>query len=274
MTLRDSTHLLRKLNPHCASALADAASLCNARLHGEITSEHWLLKLIESGDGDIPAILRHYEIDIDTVWDALLASLERPPRELRGKPALSRTLAEILEGAWLHASAGGDMPTIRSSHVLQALVDAPHCLRATDAWPLLSISAAQIQRLTAVIDGHSVEARDDTTGGTAGKDSRVRTTVTEDGARSDASTKPQLHARAKQLESQALARFTIDLTAKAHDGKIDPVFGRDVEIQQIVDILARRRKNNPILVGEPGVGKTALVEGLALRIAEGDPCRT
>lgn len=269
MTLRDSTHLLRKLNPHCASALADAASLCNARLHGEITPEHWLLKLIEAGDGDIPAILRHSEIDIDTVWDALLASLERLPRDLRGKPALSRTLAGILENAWFHASTAADVPTIRSSHLLQALVDAPHCMRAIGTWPLLTISAAQIQRLAAAIDRHSVEADGATTSGTADNDPPVRTTVTEDGTRSDASAKPQPNTRARQPEGEALTRFAIDLTAKAQRGEIDPVFGRDREIQQVVEVLARRRKNNPILVGEPGVGKTALVEGLALRVAEG-----
>ncbi|CAE6920180.1 type VI secretion system ATPase TssH [Paraburkholderia domus] len=270
MTLRDSTFLLRKLNPHCASALADAASLCNARVHGEITPEHWLLKLIERGDGDIPAILRHYEIDIDSVWEALLASLERLPRELRGKPALSRTLADVLQGAWLRASAGGDGPTIRSGHVLQALVDAPHCLRATDAWPLLSINEAQIQRLAAVIDRHSVEAHDNATAGPVDSDSPAQTTGKEDEARPGLSTKskPQPHGRARQPEGEALARFAIDLTAKAQRGEIDPVFGRDREIQQVVDVLARRRKNNPILVGEPGVGKTALVEGLALRVAE------
>ncbi|WP_429314818.1 type VI secretion system ATPase TssH [Paraburkholderia sp. GAS448] len=269
MTLRDSTHLLRKLNPHCASALADAASLCNARLHGEITPEHWLLKLIEHGDGDIPVILRHYEIDIDTVWDALLASLERLRRELRGKPALARTLAEVLQGAWLHASAAGDGTSIRSSHVLQALVDAPHCLRATDAWPLLSISAAQIRRLATVIDRQSVEVNDDTAAGTTNNVSPARTTGTEDEAHPGATMKPHLRTRARQPEGEALARFAIDLTAKAQRGEIDPVFGRDREIQQVVDVLARRRKNNPILVGEPGVGKTALVEGLALRVAEG-----
>jgi type VI secretion system protein VasG len=278
MTLRDdrrkspwdSTHLLRKLDPHCASALADAASLCNARLHGEITLEHWLLKLMEHGDGDIPAILRHYEIDIDTVWDALLDSLERLPRDLRGKPTLSRSLTKVLEGAWLHASAAREMPEIRSSHVLQALADAPHCLRATEAWPLLSISAAQIQRLAAVIDWHSVEAtNDDVTGGPADNEPPARTSGTDHGTHPDAATKPQPRARAGQPEGEALARFAIDLTAKAQRGEIDPVFGRDREIQQVVDVLARRRKNNPILVGEPGVGKTALVEGLALRVAEG-----
>jgi type VI secretion system protein VasG len=182
MTLRDSTHLLRKLNPYCASALADAASLCNARLHGEITPEHWLLKLIKRGDGDTPALLLHYEIDVDTVWDALLASLERLPRELRGKPALSRPLAEVLQGAWLHASAAGDgasdetakLTSIRSSHLLRALVEAPHCLRTRDAWPLLSISAAQIHRLASVIDRYSVEANLDMTGETTESASSMR----------------------------------------------------------------------------------------------------
>jgi type VI secretion system protein VasG len=268
MTLRDSTHLLRKVNPHCASALADAASLCNSRLHGEITPEHWLLKLIEQGDGDIPAILQHYEIDIDLVWDALLASIERLPRDLRGKPALSRTLAELLEGAWFHASVA-DVPAIRSSHLLKALVDAPHCLRAADAWPLLSIGADQIQRLTKVIDRHSVEANAMTSADTARIDSPVPATGAVDEAHPGTPAKPQLPTRTKQPQGEALARFAVDLTARAQRGEIDPVFGRDREIQQVVDVLARRRKNNPILVGEPGVGKTALVEGLALRVAEG-----
>jgi type VI secretion system protein VasG len=273
MTPRDSTHLLRKLNPHCANALADAASLCNARLHGEITPEHWLLKLIERGDGDISAILRHYEIDIDSVWDALLASLERLPRDLRGKPALARSLAEVLEGAWLHACAAGETAfaeiPIRSSHVLQALVDAPHCLRARDAWPLLSISAAQIQRLGTVIDRHSIEADHGGDAVKARSDAAAEASGTERAATPGAGAKPPTRSRTSQQAGEALARFAIDLTAKAQRGEIDPVFGRDREILQMVDVLARRRKNNPILVGEPGVGKTALVEGLALRVAEG-----
>jgi type VI secretion system protein VasG len=276
MTLRDSTHLLRKLNPHCATALADAASLSNARLHGEITPEHWLLKLIERGDGDISAILRHYEIDIDTLWDALLASLERLPRDLRGKPALSRSLAEVLEGAWLQACAAGDAAfaeiPIRSSHLLQALVDAPHCLRTREAWPLLSISAAQIHRLGVIIDRHSVEADHHENAAKTHNDAPAETSGTEPAAPPEANATPRRHAPLAQIRQQAgdaLARFAIDLTAKAQRGEIDPVFGRDREIQQVVDVLARRRKNNPILVGEPGVGKTALVEGLALRVAEG-----
>ncbi|WP_199544958.1 type VI secretion system ATPase TssH [Paraburkholderia kururiensis] len=267
MTLRDTTHLLRRLNPHCAKALEAAASLCQGRLSDEITVEHWLLKLIEAGDGDIPTILRHYGIDIDAVWDALIAAIGHQPRNLRGKPALSPQLAVVLQDAWLHATSETDETAIRSGHLLQAIVDAPHVLRAQNAWPLLSISSAQIQRLLPRLGHRSCEnlpedveaGTDDTAVAAAGE---VRPTAApRDGTRAPA---PQ-----RTVEGDALARFAIDLTGKARRGDIDPVFGRDREIQQMVDVLARRRKNNPILVGEPGVGKTALVEGLALRVAEG-----
>jgi type VI secretion system protein VasG len=273
MTMRDSTHLLRKLNPHCASALEAAASLCQARLAGEITVEHWLLKLIEGGDSDIPAILRRYEIDIDGVWDALLAAINRSPSDLRGKPALSRSLASVLESAWMYASAGDAPQPIRSANLLQAISDAPHVLRATDAWPLLSFSATQIQRLMSDLDRHSAEGAQqagthtasEPLAATTGSESPLSQSPTL-GADTPHPSRPQ--AAVRSAEGEALARFAIDLTAKARRGEIDPVFGRDREIQQTIDVLARRRKNNPILVGEPGVGKTALVEGLALRVAE------
>ncbi|KVU67600.1 ClpV1 family T6SS ATPase [Burkholderia ubonensis] len=268
MTPRDTTHLLRRLNPHCAKALEAAVSLCQTRLADEITVEHWLLKLIEAGNGDIPSILLHYGINIDTVWDALIAAIEHLPRNLRGKPALSPQLATMLQDAWMHASSETDEATIRSGNLLQAIVDTPHVLRAQNAWPLLSVSSAQVQRLLPRLAHRSCESQlgegaeagtDDDATVPAGADTQER------GARVATTTPAPLRAS----EGDALTRFAIDLTDKARRGDIDPVFGRDREIQQMVDVLARRRKNNPILVGEPGVGKTALVEGLALRVAEG-----
>lgn len=257
MTQRDLSPFLRRLNDHCARALADAASLCETRAHRDIEVEHWLIKLLELGDGDFVAIVRRYELDVDAIWSGLLAAIDRFPHEMRGKPALSQRLGTWLEAAWMRASLEEGATSIRSAHLFAALADAPHLLRAPDAWPLLSVSATQIDRLRAELDRVSVEAPH------------------IDGHGDESTSTPrepeqQAPNVMHRNESEALRRFTIDITQKARDGKIDPVFGRDVEIRQMVDILARRRKNNPILVGDPGVGKTALVEGLALRIAEGD----
>lgn len=268
MTPRDTTHLLRRLNPHCAQALEAAASLCQTRLADEITVEHWLLTLIDADDGDVPAMLRHYAIDVDTVRDALLASIEHLPRNLRGKPALSPQLATLLQDAWQYAACESDEATIRSGNLLQAIVDVPHVLRAQNAWPLLSISSTQIQRLLPRLAHRSRESRRPDDIDTGADDAPIAPAV-EAAPGTTASEAPEKSASLRATGDEALSRFAIDLTEKARRGAIDPVFGRDREIQQMVDVLARRRKNNPILVGEPGVGKTALVEGLALRVAEG-----
>ncbi|HKU00084.1 MAG TPA: type VI secretion system ATPase TssH [Paraburkholderia sp.] len=264
---RDISQLLRRLNPHCTKALEAAASLCQTRLADEISVEHWLLKLLEAGDGDIPAILEHYDLDVGAVWDALSGAIEHTPRNLRGRPSLAPQLAAVLQDAWSHALNLADTgeTTIRSGHVLQAIVEAPHVLRATNAWPLLSVSRAQIQRLLPRLGSRTCENPPDV----PAAESVSVATASEPGNAELALQGKAPQAVARSVEGDALARFAIDITRKARDGKIDPVFGRDREIQQMVDVLARRRKNNPILVGEPGVGKTALVEGLALRVAEG-----
>ncbi|POR55055.1 type VI secretion system protein VasG [Paraburkholderia eburnea] len=265
--LRDASQLLQRLNPHCANALEAAASLCQTRLADEITVEHWLLKLIEAGDGDIPAIMNHYELNIDAVWDALLRAIDHTPRNLRGRPSLSPQLAAVLQDAWSHALnlADSGETAIRSANVLQAIVEAPHVLRAANAWQLLSVSTAQIERLLPRLGLRTCENQPEEPEAPA--DPTVA--PTQAGAVNEAAEGKPAPAARRSVEGDALARFAIDITAKAREGKIDPVFGRDREIQQMVDVLARRRKNNPILVGEPGVGKTALVEGLALRVAEG-----
>ncbi|MEX3933664.1 type VI secretion system ATPase TssH [Paraburkholderia phymatum] len=277
MIARDFSPFLRRLNDHCAQALADAASLCETRAHRDIEVEHWLIKLLELGDGDLVAILRRYELDVDAIWNGLLDAIDRLPHELRGKPGLSNRLGQLLEAAWMRASLetsrAGDA-VIRSAHLLAALADIPSLLRATDAWALLSVSPAQIERLMPELDRVSVEAPRARANGTTL--SQVESKPTGSSSRGDHAlpAAPAEHADrhpvSRQHSNDALSRFTIDITQKAREGRIDPVFGRDVEIRQMVDILARRRKNNPILVGDPGVGKTALVEGLSLKIAQGD----
>lgn len=254
---QNSTRLLRRLNPYCAQALSAAASLCQSRAHGLISIEHWLLKLLEQGEGDLTLIARRYEWDMDALWRGLLEHLDTLPRSVQGKPQLCAKLQQLIKNAWLHASLDGNNDTLRSAHLLGALLETPSLLACEAAWPLLSISDAQLQRLFEMLDQHSEE----------------RPQVQQEAALSRIETSVA-HASSSADQSDALRaildKFTQDITAKARAGQIDPVFGRDDEIRQVIDILSRRRKNNPILVGEPGVGKTALVEGLALRIAEGN----
>ncbi|AYD42610.1 type VI secretion system ATPase TssH [Yersinia rochesterensis] len=259
-----SAHLLRRLNPYCAQALAGAATLCQTRAHAEITVEHWLLKLLEQGEGDITVIARRYEWDMDSLWQGLLAHLETLPRTVQGKPQLSAPLQQLIKSAWLDASLQENADVVRSAHLLAALISTPSLLAAEAAWPLLSLSTIQLHRLLPLLDNQSDE-RPEVQQAAALADSPVNLTD-EAPTVTSASGQPQLN----DALQAALDKFTLDVTAKARANQIDPIFGRDSEIRQMVDILSRRRKNNPILVGEPGVGKTALVEGLALRIAEGN----
>lgn len=259
-----SAHLLRRLNPYCAQALAGAATLCQTRAHAEITVEHWLLKLLEQGEGDITVIARRYEWDMDSLWQGLLAHLETLPRTVQGKPQLSAPLQQLIKSAWLDASLQENAEAVRSTHLLAALIATPSLLTADAAWPLLSLSATQLHRLLPLLDNQSDE-RPEVQQAAALADSPVNLTD-EAPTTTSASGQTQLN----DALQAALDKFTLDVTAKARANQIDPVFGRDSEIRQMIDILSRRRKNNPILVGEPGVGKTALVEGLALRIAEGN----
>ncbi len=261
-----SAHLLRRLNPYCAQALAGAATLCQTRAHAEITIEHWLLKLLEQGEGDITVIARRYEWDMDSLWQGLLAHLETLPRTVQGKPQLSAALQQLIKSAWLDASLQENADAVRSSHLLSALINKPSLLVADAAWPLLSLSTTQLVRLLPLLDNQSDE-RPEIQQTAALADAPVNLT---DEAPTTTSTSTSGQTKLNDALQAALDKFTLDVTAKAKAGQIDPIFGRDTEIRQMVDILSRRRKNNPILVGEPGVGKTALVEGLALRIADGN----
>ncbi|EDX5493653.1 type VI secretion protein ClpV [Salmonella enterica] len=256
--------LLRRLNPYCARAMEGAASLCQTRAHAEILPEHWLLKLLEQGEGDLTVLARRYEWDIDALWQDLLGWLDSLPRSVRSRPQLSDSIQTLMQEAWLIASLNSE-EQIRSHHLLMALVGKQNLVRCDGLWPLLTLGQSQLGRLRPLLDVQS--------------DERPEVQLEKELAQSHGGEvvfvgRP-VGAELKEGEltpalQNALDKFTLDVTTKAREGKIDPVFGRDTEIRQMVDILSRRRKNNPILVGEPGVGKTALVEGLALRIAEGN----
>jgi type VI secretion system protein VasG len=217
MTARDLSPLLRRLNHHCAQALEDAVALCETRAHPDIEIEHWLLKLLELGDGDLIAILRRYEIDVDAIWNSLLGAIDRLPHALRGKPGLSHRFAQLLRAAWMLASLEQGQTAIRSAHLLAALVDMPHLLRAPNAWPLLSVSAVQIQRLMPELDRISVEAP------SLSADRPSNDIATNDvrGEPIQGSSEPAARLNThKQSVSEALHRFTIDITQKAATAKL------------------------------------------------------
>lgn len=256
--------LLRRLNPYCARAMEGAASLCQTRAHAEILPEHRLLKLLEQGEGDLTVLARRYEWDMEALWQDLLVWLDKQPRSVRHRPQLSENIQTLMQEAWLTASLNGE-EQIRSVHLLMALVDKPKLAHCDGLWPLLTLGQSQLDRLRPLLDAQSDER----------PDVQQEAELAQSHGGGVAFVGRPVGAEVKEGElspalQNALDKFTLDVTAKAKDGKIDPVFGRDTEIRQMVDILSRRRKNNPILVGEPGVGKTALVEGLALRIAEGN----
>ena len=245
----DLKALVSRLNDHTKTNLHTAAGSCISRGHYEVTLEHHLAALMEESRSDIPMILEHFDIQERKFKIALQNTLEGLKRGAPGKPVFSPLLLEWFQDAWLLGSVEYDAPEVRSGHLLLALVSRGSRYATGDMVRVLSA----IKRDT---------LKDSFFGITAGS-------MEEPTVRESSSTGGGEASEAAPAGS-ALSRFTINFTAQARAGNIDPVFGRDTEIRQMIDILARRRKNNPIAVGEPGVGKTAVVEGMALRIAQGD----
>ena len=244
--------LIGKLNDTCRNALEGAAGLCLARTHYDVDVEHLLLKLTEMSDTDFQRVLRHYEIDQARLSRDLTRALDRLKTGNARTPALSPRIPRLLREAWTIASIEFGATQLRSGHLLLALLSNEDLARlARESAPELDkISPEDLQRRLPDLVGGSGEDK---------AEPRAMGSEAEAAAGIPRTTK-----------TPALDQYTIDLTARARQGEIDPVLGRDFEVRQLVDILTRRRQNNPILTGEAGVGKTAVVEGLALRIVAGD----
>ena len=253
MATIDLKLLVGRLNEVCRRALEAAAGLTLSRTNYNVEIEHWLTKLIDIADGDVPAILRHYEVDEARLRADLSRAMDRMKTGNARAPSLSPEIVECAKEAWLLASIEQGAARVRSGHLLWALLaDDTLARRSRDAsGQLLRVPADMLKRDFAAI--------------TAGSGEAASATMASEGT---PGAKPE--GGAALGGSGALAQFTMDLTAMARAGQIDPVLGRDSEIRQIIDILTRRRQNNPILTGEAGVGKTAIVEGFAVRIAKGD----
>lgn len=248
--------LISKLNDTTRAAATRAASICVGLGQYEVDVEHLFLGLIEQPGSDLAAIARHCDISLTGLEADLRREVARFATGSARTPVFSRHLPLLFEHAWLIASLGtGGPPRIRSSHLVLALLTEPSLAQlAQRASPLFA--RFPLDRLK-----HDLERL--TRG--SGEQTDLAAEVSEPGPDA-ASELAQSAGRA----TPALDQYTTCLTARARDGKVDPVIGRDMEIRQAIDILMRRRQNNPILTGEAGVGKTAVVEGLALRIALGD----
>jgi type VI secretion system protein VasG len=255
MAAIDLKQLVGRLNDTCRRDLEAAAGLTLSRTHYNVEIEHWLLKMADRADGDIAAILRHYEVDQGRFVTDLNRDLDKLKTGNSRAPSLAPDIVELSKQAWLLASLEQGASRVRSGHLLWALLaDETLARRAREASSqLLKVNPDLLKRDFAAITANSAEAAE-ATQAAAGS---------EAGAAGDGSPMAP-------RGSAALDQFTTDLTGQAKAGKIDPILGRDSEIRQIIDILTRRRQNNPILTGEAGVGKTAVVEGFAIRIASGD----
>ena len=247
--------LIARLNNTCRSALEGAAGLCLSRTNYEVEPEHFLVKLIENSDTDIGSIFRHFEINQSKISKDLTAAMDRLKTGNARTPGLSPRLPQWIQEAWLLASVDYGAAHVRSGHLLLALLATDDLARLAReiSREFGSISVEALRKNLADITSNSSEAKE----------------ATSLGAESSASAATG-GAAITAGKTKALDQFTVDLTARARAGQIDPVLGRDFEIRQVVDILTRRRQNNPILTGEAGVGKTAVVEGFALRIAAAD----
>ena len=248
--------LIAKLNATSRQAAERAASLCMAQGNYEVDLEHLFLALLENRRSDFAVAARASGIDLAALQRDLEAEVGRFQKGNTRTPAFSPYLPKLFEHGWLIASLDSQITRIRSGHLLLALLTEPSLSALAERGSRL-FAKFEVDRLK-----HDFERM------TAGSDEQEQAVDIADDAtaQSEDGSKPA----AALSSTPALDQFTVDLTQSARDGRIDPVIGRDAEIRQVIDILMRRRQNNPILTGEAGVGKTAVVEGLALRVAAND----
>ncbi|HEX5719913.1 MAG TPA: type VI secretion system ATPase TssH [Thermoanaerobaculia bacterium] len=246
--------LIGKLNPVCRRGLETAAALCVGQTHYNVEVEHLLLKLLDLPATDLGPVLRYYAVDPGELSRQLNQAMERFDRGNGRTPAMSPQILRLLREGWSLSSLHLEASAIRSGALLLALYE-DDALRTTihESCPLLARIPRESLRET---------LRD-----------LIRDSAEETGAPTTPNgntAKSEGTPMAAPKGTTALDKYTLDLTADARGGRIDPIRGRDLEIRQVIDILTRRRQNNPILVGEAGVGKTAIAEGFALRIAAGE----
>ena len=243
--------LIGKLDHSARAALEGAAGLCLSRTHYDIEIEHYLLKLLDSTGDDFEKIAKHFEVDRSRLTSELNRSLDKLKSGNARTPALSPTILKMVTEAWTIGSIDFGASQIRTGFTILALVMNDELSRIVRE---ISRELQKIQPEALRKDFSAIVAL-----------SHEETLAAATPESTEAGP-----ARVGSGKTPNLDQYTVNLTENAKKGKIDTVLGRDAEIRQIVDILTRRRQNNPILTGEAGVGKTAVVEGFALRVAQGD----
>jgi type VI secretion system protein VasG len=244
--------VIGKLNDTSRNALDAAAGLCLSRTHYNVEIEHYLLKLMDVTGADFGFIMRHFGIDRSRLAADLSASLDDLQTGNARRPAISPSVLQMIREGWVIASLDFGATWVRSGHTVIALTAVP------ELWRIVREASREMEK----IDGNAL--RQNFTGLLSQSAEEAETPpATADVGAGDG--RPAVSGKTQHLD-----QYTVNLTENARNGKIDPVLGRDFEIRQVIDILTRRRQNNPILVGEAGVGKTAVAEGFALRVAQGD----
>ena len=244
--------LITKLSPSTRTALEKSANFCINQLNYEIEIEHLFVEILSQNTAnDLHILLKKTNISTDGLLTDLKESIASLPKGNTRTPIFAKSIVRLFEQAWLLASAE-QIPLIRSSHLIIALLTSPDlqqiAFRASSLFELFPIDTMKHKFLDICAKSGEQPALDDQPAPNSADETQIATIA---------------------VKTPALDQYTINLTEKAKSGKIDPVIGREFEIRLMLDILMRRRQNNPILTGEPGVGKTAVVEGLALKIAQG-----
>jgi type VI secretion system protein VasG len=245
MTEINRMALFGKLDPLAYRAIENGAAFCKLRGNPYVELAHWMHQILLAADSDLRRLVRHFELDEAALERDLSAALDRLPRGATAVSDISAQVDEAVERGWVFGSLMFNAAKVRTGHLVIGMLRTPNLRNALYAlsrqFEKISFDALSA-RFDALLDG-SPEARAPLSAGSAAP---------------------------LAAENDALARYTVDLTAEARAGKLDAIVGRDMEIRQVIDILMRRRQNNPILTGEAGVGKTAVVEGFALRVVAGE----
>ena len=251
--------LFGKLNSLCYRAIESSTVFCKLRGNPYVEVVHWMHQILQLQNSDLVRIIRQYDLDPATLARDLTAALDRLPRGSTAATYLSSQLEESVERAWVYGTLMFGESQVRSGHLIIGMLKTNGLKNALYGMSK-QFEKIKLEHLTdnfSSLLAESPEAKMVATDGFTGGGA----------APGEASGAIAPAALGKQ---EALKKFTVDLTEQARSGKMDPIVGRDDEIRQMVDILMRRRQNNPIMIGEAGVGKTAVVEGFAQRIARGD----